>query len=377
LARALDAMSYPELDLDLNYRPRLPGGDHRIGIVGGGWIVRECHLPAYSKAGFHVAAIASRAAGSARALAARFRLPRVYDDWHELVADTSIEILDVAFPPDRQHEVIACAVQENPGLKGILAQKPLAHDLATARKIVAICEEAEVALAVNQNMRYDQSIRALNVLLERGYLGRPVSAQITMHARVTWMPYAATYERLALLIMSVHHLDAFRFLFGEPERIVASVRPDHELDRPHVDGMAVYVLEYSDGFRAVSIDNCLTRLDQGIEWRVEGTEGVAKGTIGWPDYPHGGSPSTLDFATDRRPGYWFCPRWEERWFPDAFIGTMAQLLRAVEDGNEPEIGGRDNLRTMALVEAAYRAAATGLAVRPDDVLVPDSREVSA
>src|SRR4029450_5667046 len=100
------------------------------------------------------------------------------------------------------------------------------------------------------------------------------------------------------------------------------------------------------GFRAVSIDNCLTRLDPGIEWRVEGTEGGAKGTLGWPGHPQGGSPSPLDFATDRRPGYWFCPRWEERWFPDAFIGTMAQLLRAVEDGTEPEIGGRDNLRTM-------------------------------
>jgi predicted dehydrogenase len=34
---------------------------------------------------------------------------------------------------------------------------------------------------------------------------------------------------------------------------------------------------------------------------------------------------------------------------------MAQLLVALEEGEEPEIGGRDNLKTMALVEAAYRS----------------------
>jgi hypothetical protein len=45
--------------------------------------------------------------------------------------------------------------------------------------------------------------------------------------------------------------------------------------------------------------------------------------------------------------------WTESWFPDAFIGTMAQLLIAIETGKEPAISGRDNLKTMALVEAAY------------------------
>jgi predicted dehydrogenase len=50
------------------------------------------------------------------------------------------------------------------------------------------------------------------------------------------------------------------------------------------------------------------------------------------------------------------------WFPDAFVGTMAQLLVAVETGTEPEISGHDNLYTMALIEAAYCSAAEGRAV---------------
>ena len=42
-------------------------------------------------------------------------------------------------------------------------------------------------------------------------------------------------------------------------------------------------------------------------------------------------------------------------FP-AFAGTMAQLLCALEEGTEPEIGGRDNLETIALCEAVRAAA---------------------
>jgi hypothetical protein len=61
------------------------------------------------------------------------------------------------------------------------------------------------------------------------------------------------------------------------------------------------------------------------------------------------------------------PRWSESWFPDAFIGTMAQLLVAVETGTEPEIGGRDNLHTMALVEAAYRSVEDRRSVAPAEI----------
>ena len=86
-----------------------------------------------------------------------------------------------------------------------------------------------------------------------------------------------------------------------------------------------------------------------------GTEGLARGTIGWPSYP-ARTPSTLDFTTKQQPGYWFQPRWKEVWFPDAFAGTMAQLLCALEDGREPEVSGRDNLETVALCEAVFAAA---------------------
>jgi predicted dehydrogenase len=131
--------------------------------------------------------------------------------------------------------------------------------------------------------------------------------------------------------------------------------------------MAFSILEYGSGLRAIALDNCFSWIDHGIEWRVEGTEGVAKGTIGWPNYP-AGSPSTIDFTTKKQPGYWFQPRWPEQWFPQAFMGTMGQLMKAIETGSDPELTGRDNLRTMALIEAAYKSSETGQAAKPADFL---------
>jgi predicted dehydrogenase len=42
---------------------------------------------------------------------------------------------------------------------------------------------------------------------------------------------------------------------------------------------------------------------------------------------------------------------------------MGQLLIALETRSQPAIGGRDNLKTMALVDAAYRSASEHRAVR--------------
>ena len=58
------------------------------------------------------------------------------------------------------------------------------------------------------------------------------------------------------------------------------------------------------------------------------------------------------------------------WLPDGFAGPTAQLMRAVEEGAEPEIGGRDTLRTLTLVEACYRSASEGRAVAPEEVRQP-------
>lgn len=351
-------MAKSRIDLGMSIDPVMPKRmDFGIGCIGSGFIMRDIQLVAYNDAGFKPVAIASRTPAHAKEAAAARGVPKAYDSWEQLLDDREVEILDIAYPPDQQPSIIREAVKRD-HIKGILAQKPLAMDMESGRKAVEMCKKSGKKLAVNSNMRYDQSMRALKRLLEAGYIGEPVFASIDMRAIPHWQPFLKEYERLTLLNMSIHHIDVFRYLFGDPEKVVASVCPDPRTQFPHTDGIALYILEYANGLRAASWDDVWawpgegTEKDIYIKWRVEGTEGMAKGTIGWPYYPVP-TPSTIDFTTRSEPGHWFQPRWEKVWFPDAFAGTMAQLIRAVEDDTEPEISGEDNLKTLALIDACY------------------------
>ncbi|MCP5520209.1 MAG: Gfo/Idh/MocA family oxidoreductase [Verrucomicrobiales bacterium] len=347
-------------DADLQIHPPMPlRRDWRIGIVGSGFIVNDCHLVAYRKAGFNPVAIASRTRDRAGEVAARHAIPKVHDSVTALLHDESIEVLDVAVPPQAQLGVIeaACRVRH---LRGILAQKPLGVNLDQARQIVCLCEDAGITLAVNQNMRFDQSVRAGKALLDHGRIGEPVLATIDMRGIPHWMPWQRDLGWVTLRIMSIHHLDCFRLWFGDPERIFCSVRSDPRTPFPHEDGIATYILEYTSGLRCVGLDDTWTGParegcpgDIRIEWRIEGLDGLAMGEIGWCRDPYT-TPSRIRYASQGDTEF-HTPTWTESWFPDAFVGPMADLLVGLETDAPPAINGRDNLRTMALVEAAYRS----------------------
>src|SRR5262249_30429137 len=171
-------------------------------------------------------------------------------------------------------------------------------------------------------MRYDQSVRYLKALLDRGLLGEPVLATIEMRAIPHWMPWAEKGRSLSTFVMSIHHIDTFRFWLGEPERVLASSRPDPRTGFPHTDGINLYILESAGGARAAGWDDVWagpSREGAGAEfavrWRFEGTEGLALGTIGWPSWPSR-APSTIDYSTIHDRAAWHRPRWPEAWFPD-------------------------------------------------------------
>ncbi|QDV35937.1 Gfo/Idh/MocA family protein [Tautonia plasticadhaerens] len=352
----------------LDHLPPMPEGrDLGIGVVGAGFIVRDCHLVSYADAGFRVVGLTSRTRATAEEVAALRGVPEVFDSVEALLDDPGVDVVDVAVPPLAQLEIIRRIVSHPRTPKGILAQKPLAMTIGEARELVESCERAGVVLQVNQNMRYDHSVRALKTLIDRGALGDPVLATIDMRAIPHWMPWAEGLRSLSTFIMSIHHLDTLRYWLGDPARVLASTRPDPRTSFPHADGINLTILEYDDGARACSIDDVWAgparegaAPDIGIRWRFEGTKGAALGTIGWPGWPDR-VPSTIDYTTVDD-GIWHRPRWPEAWFPDAFAGPMAGLMIALESGSEPDISGRDNLGTVALCEAVLRASSEHRAV---------------
>lgn len=348
--------------------PEIRVRDYKIGCIGAGMIMAECHLAAYAEAEFPVVAIASRTRANAQAVAERWKIPTVHETPEALIQDTTVEIVDIAYPPDQQPALIRAALAQ-PHVKGILAQKPLALSLEEARTLRDEAEAAGKFLSVNQNMRFDQSVQVLKQLLDDGVLGEPVFAQIDMHAIPHWQGFLEEYDRLTLSNMSVHHLDALRFLFGDPEEVTSLTRTDPRTEFGHSDGIVVTTLRFPGGLMALSLEDVWSgpreegyEDDQHITWRVEGTRGVARGTIGWPT----GAASTLEYAsTAATDGKWVSPSWDTMWFPHAFIGVMEQLQYAIHTGTEPVLNVADNVRTMALVEAAYQSIDEGRTVRPD------------
>src|SRR5262249_19013091 len=147
-----------------------------------------------------------------------FAIASVAGSLDELLNDPQVEILDIAVPPAAQPQIIRQAARSAKHLRGIQAQKPLAMTYKEAAACVEACRQAGIVLSVNQNMRFDQSVRALRSLLDRGWLGDPVLATIDMRAIPHWMPWAKGLRSLATFIMSIHHLDTFRYWFGSPAR---------------------------------------------------------------------------------------------------------------------------------------------------------------
>lgn len=333
-----------------------PSHPARIGILGSGFIVNDCHLVSYRKLGLNPVAIASRTPANARLVAETHDIPTIYESYQDLLDDPTIEVLDIAVPPQQQPDLIRDACKRGT-VKGILAQKPLALDYLTARSLVNECEEAGIVLAVNQNMRFDPSVIATKKLLDAGKMGEPVFASIDMRGIPHWQPWQAETGSATLRIMSIHHLDCMRHWLGNPTAIYCSTRPDPRTGFPHQDGICTSILEWDSGLRATIIDDVWTGpAREGcpgeikIDYRIEGMDGLAIGEIGWCQDPYT-SPSGLRHAS-KGDKHFTTEKLKGSWFPDAFGATMMELLDSLARSRTPTISGRDNLHTLALVEAA-------------------------
>lgn len=169
---------------------------------------------------------------------------------------------------------------------------------------------------------------------------------------------------------SIHYLDTLRSWLGEPDRAYCvTSRVANQAARGETRSTSI--LSFSGGRTAlVSVNHENRAGDNAATFRVEGTQGALRGTVGLLyDYPDGrpDTPEVLSHALpiDGWPPYPITTRW----IPDAFIGPMASLLHAAHTrGSEPETSGHDNLETIRPVEALYRSAECGEAVADQETL---------
>jgi predicted dehydrogenase len=357
-------------DLDLDYRPRLPRRrDRGIGVIGAGEIVQAAHLPAYRLAGFNVVAIFDVDEAKARRVAEQFGIPRAHRTLQDFLADDAVEVVDIAVPARHQREVVEQVVRHK---RYLLCQKPLAETYGEAREIVEMCRAAGAVAAVNQQMRWAPHVRAAHTIIQRGWIGQPTQATIQVNVLTPWdhWPWLAHLKGMEFLYHSIHYMDAIRLLLGTPQMVFAdAVRfPGQAIT---AETRTIIVMKYPGDVRGLIVDNhnnFATEDDWYATLRVEGTDGVIKGTSGaLYNYPAGREDTLAFYARPLADRYWFVPTLAGRWFPHAFMGTMGELQCALEEGRDPSNSVDDNLKTLQMVFAAMRATEEGRAVGLEEV----------
>lgn len=300
---------------------------HALGLIGAGKIARVHAANAASLEGVRLAAVADVVPEAARALADEIGAEAL--DTESLFARDDVEAVLVTTPPDTHVDVIVAAAEAG---KHVFCEKPLAHDVADARRALEACEGAGVLLQIGYNRRFDPSFRAVSERVHAGEIGTPWLLRISSRDPE---PPPAAYLPLSgglFLDTTSHDFDLARYVLGSEIThvavLAASLVDPNAAELGDVD-TAVLSLRFANGAFG-AIDNC-RRSPYGYDQRLEvhGSGGLAR--------------------ADNRPAHFYMDRYGE-----AFAAELASFVRAL-DGEPVEVTGWDGLAAVAVAQAAKRA----------------------
>ena len=310
-----------------------------------------------------VVAIANRSGDRARAVAEAIGVPAWYADPAEMLAGEEIDVVDVITAPDAH--VAAVRLVADQGIP-VICQKPLAPDLADARAAAAYCDARGVPLFVHESSRWQAPTRELARQIRAGRIGRPFRARLEFSTGFPVFdnqPFLRDAPRFILSDVGVHVLDVARFLFGEAtsvSTITGRVHPDIK-----GEDVATVLLRMGDGITVTCEMSFATVLadDPFPETliRVEGDEGTIHVTAGYR-VRCTRADGTMETMATPTPYPWVDPAYAV--IQSSMVACIADLLAGVRGEHAAETTAADNLRTLALVEAAYQSAESGLTVVP-------------
>lgn len=339
-----------------------PADRKKIGICGAGGIVDGAHLPAYKKAGLEVVAIYDVDSAKARDLAAKHSIPRVYETLAELLGDTNVEIVDIAVPAEAQPEIFA---QVAAAQKHILAQKPFATTVSAGELMAKQAADNGIIAAVNQQLRFEEGVAAAHKMVELGWIGKVSNFSMNVNLVTPWelWPWAKELDRLEVMLHSIHYHDLIRWFLGDPSTVFcAAGRTAGQF--PKGETRTISTSLYENGVTSLVHANHVNRGgDNYAEYRIDGDKGSIRGTLGLLyDYPVG-RVDTLELNSQVLPtDGWLPYPVTTRWFPDAFIGTMGSVMKAVSRGEPLRSSVSENIGTLKMVEALYTSMDSGKSV---------------
>ena len=259
----------------------------------------------------------------------------------------------VALPEMAHKEAILAALGR--GLH-VLTEKPLAMTMAEAAEIVQAARRSPASVVmVDQNYRWRPQTRTLREAVRGGRIGRVGSVSYEYRQAITRTTTDAWREQMPhpfLHDMAPHHFDLLRACTG--------------LECQHV--MAAGVRPPWSWYEGVPGVNAVLAFEQGVSVSYTGTM-VARGLATPQDgiIMVVGEGGTLCLEADSQVHCYDEKGGSEVIFPKAMpftdlAATLRDFLAGIWGGRKPETHLEDNIRTLAMVEAAVRSVETGQSV---------------
>ncbi len=345
--------------MELNYKPKLPKRPRPIVILGAGGIVNDAHLPAYRMAGFPVHGIYNRTVERAQKLADKFGIANVYDSVEAAVQDAPDDaVFDIALMPPQ----FVPTLKKLPEGADVLIQKPMGDDWPMGLDILHTCREKKLTAAINCQLRFAPIVAAARDMINRGLLGELYDMEVRVTVNTPWhlFPNVIKLPRLEMQQHSVHYFDLIRSFLGNPKGVMARTVGHPAKDMASTRSTVIF--DYGDKLRAtitVNHDHNFGSRHQESFIKWEGTRGAVKAQFGvLKDYPRG-EPDSFEYCLhddEGKPQPWQSVDLEGSWFPEAFVGPMANLMCFAEGTQDTlHTSVEDVILSMACVEAAYRS----------------------
>ena len=261
----------------------------RIGLIGSGQRGQQ-HLEHYQDiSGAEIVAVADINEPLARRVAAQFKIPSVYTDYHDLLARDDIESVDICLHNNLHRPAAVAAMEAG---KDVFCEKPMAGSYADARIMHDTAQSLGRKLAIQLFTLFKPETRAAKLLIDSGSLGELYHARSTGFRR-RGRPYVDGYGTPtfvqkrhsaggALYDMGVYHIAGLLYLLGNPgvARITGKTYQKIPMD-PELERASGYDVEEL-GLGFVHFTNNVT-LDILEAWAVhlDGFEGSSLlGTLG-------------------------------------------------------------------------------------------------
>jgi predicted dehydrogenase len=339
-------------------------GEIRIGVIGCGFFAQN-HLHSWkdlADQGARLTAVCDVDPAKAEAAGRNFGVP-FYTDAGAMVSVEPLDAVDIVTRHDTHRPL--CELTIAKGLPTIV-QKPFAPTWEDCVAIVDAAARADVWLAVHENFRFQAPMRAVRRVIDSGAIGDPNWARIRFRTGFDvykTQPYFYEEKRLAIEDVGIHMLDLARFFLGEVEHICCETQRRNPKVR--AEDTATMLLRHTSG--AVSVVECTyesRRLPDPFPETllvIEGSKGAVALDSGCRmTVTSNGEAHTEDAGSPLLS--WTSHPWHVA--QQGVIGACGHFLDCLKRTVSAETSGADNLKTYALVDAAYRAAEEKRAVKP-------------